>query len=418
MLDFCSNCIQIRHGSGQYYDHANRKVAYIQPNKGFNRLLHPVFMESSRPRPSILSLFDPLCLELNRAASPDSDKENDFSDLFNPSGTHKYIHAPPRSLKRRLVDVGDTTVELPDTNTLLSDELEQEISYIVDDDESDTLTFRDMAKAATPTWSPRNARELEMPKAFPPPRTPLTEISLKRELTPLAPKKPYKRQPVFTTSNSSQSACPILPPCSSSDSPSSCPPSHAEVPEVRVDDESALQGSSITANSLGDMSESLSSCTINRSILSEMLVTEPAVPTVILPSPCVASAPSRPQAKTRHLSPMLPADNVNRYSVDLQTSFQIHFPSHDTTFDLLKDKVSFFGSRNEFDSFFNNLEGDSSLEDDISILGPECKVENKSEVSPMVTLNQAQSVVSSVKQPIDHPTPVSKDAGEIYSESV
>lgn len=336
-------------------------------------------MEFSRPRPSILSLFDPLSLaELDRA---DSDKENDFldtSDFFKPSGTLKHIHVPPRTLKRRLVDVGDITVE-PNMDALLSDEVEQEISYIVDDDENDTLTFRDMAEAATPKWSSRHATGLETPKVSPP-RNPLAEILLKDELTPLARKKLYRHQPVFTTPKGSEPARLILPPSISSDNSLGCP-------EVRVNDEPVPQSSS----------ESSFPLTLNQSMPAETLVTGTSL---VAPAPCPA------QPRTRHLSPTSPADNTNRYSVDLQTSFQLHFPSHDTTFDLLKDKISFFSSRKEFDSFFNDLEGDTSLDVDISIPEPGG---NDSRVS-------SPTVAKSDKRLIDHPTPLSKDVGEICSE--
>jgi hypothetical protein len=347
-------------------------------------------MEFSRPRPSILSLFDPLSLtELDRA---DSDKENDFpdtSDFFKPSGTLKHIHVPPRTLKCRLVDVGDVTVEHPNITALLSDEVEQEISYIVDDGEDDTLTFRDMAKAATPKWSSRHATGLETPKVSPLPRNPLAEILLKDELTPLARKKPYRHQLVSTTPKGSEPACLIFSPSIHSDNSSGCP-------EVRVNDEPVPQSSS----------ESLFPLTLNQSLPAETLVTGTSL---AVPAPCPA------QPRTRHLSPTSPADNTNRYSVDLQTSFQLHFPSHDTTFDLLKDKISFFSSRKEFDSFLNNLEGDTSLDDDISIPEPG---ESDSRVSSPKTLNQVQCVAKSDKRLIDHPTPLSKDGGEICSEFI
>ena len=210
-------------------------------------------MEISRPRPSILSLFDPLSSELDGATSSDSDKENDTYDFFKPA-TLKPIYVPTRTLKRRLVDVGDITVEQPDMNALLSDELEQEISYIVDDDENDTLTFRDMAKAATPKWSSRHATVSELPKVSSP-RTPLSEISLKDELTPLARKKPYKRQ-LVPTPKGPEPACLVFPSSISSSSSSSCPPSYTDVPEVRVNDGPVPQSPSIPANSLGDSSES------------------------------------------------------------------------------------------------------------------------------------------------------------------
>ena len=355
-------------------------------------------MEISRPRPSILSLFDPLSSELDRATSSDSDKENDTYDFFKPAGTPKHIYVSSRTLKCRLVDVGDITVEHPDMNALLYDELEQEISYIVDDDENDTLTFRDMAKAATPKWTSRQATILEMPKVSSP-RTPLSEISLKDELTPLARKKPYKRQLVPTSSNRSESACLLFPPYISSGSSSSRPPSYTEVPEVRVNDESLPQTSSSPANSLADSPESTP---------AEMLVTRTLQSSLLAPAPCSA------QPRTRHLSPPSPPDNANRYSVDLKTSFQIHFPSHDATFDLLKDQIPFFGSGNEFDSYLNSLEGDSSPDDDILMPGSGSKIEKDSGVSSTSKLDQAQSVVKSDKL-IDHPT---KHVGEICSKFI
>ena len=358
-------------------------------------------MENSRPRPSILSLFDPLSSELDSATSSDSDKENDTSDFFKPAAL-KHISVPSRTLKRRLVDVGDVTVEQPDINALLSDELEQEISYIVDDDENDTLTFRDMAKAATPKWSSRHTTVLETPKVSSP-RTPLSEILLNDDQTPLARKKPYKRQ-LVPTPKGPEPACLVFPSSISSSSSSSCPPSYTDVPEVRVNDGPVPQSPSIPANSLGDSSESL-------------FPHNQSIPTETLPSSLVVPVPCPVRPRTRHLSPTSPTDNANRYSVDLQTSFQIHFPSHDTTFDLLKDKISFFGSGNEFDSYLNNLEGDSSLDD---ILIPESgskMVKGKDSKAPStITLNQVQSVVKSDKL-IDHPTPLSKDVGEIVQSS-
>ena len=389
----------------------SRKIAYTWPNNPILQLFtcSDSVMEISRPRPSILSLFDPLSSELDSATSSDSDKENDTSDFFKPAGTLKHIYVPPRTLKRRLVDVGDITVEQPDMNALLSDEVEQEISYIVDDDENDTLTFSDMAKAATPKWSSRHATVLDMPKTSSP-RTPLSDISLRDELTPLARKKPHKRQLVPTTPKGSESACLVFRSSISSGSSSSCPPSYAEVPEVRVNDEPVPESSLIPVNSLGDSSESLFSHTLNQSIPAETLVSGTLPSSLVVPAPC----PALP--RTRHLSPTSPADNANRYSVDLQTSFQIHFPSHDTTFDLLKDKISFFGSGNEFDSYLSNLEGDSSL-DDILIPGSGSKIEKDVEVSSTITLNQVQSVVKSDKL-IEHPTPVSKDVGEICSDFI
>ncbi|KAJ7170130.1 hypothetical protein C8R46DRAFT_1217726 [Mycena filopes] len=63
----------------------------------------------NRPRPSVLALFDPLTAR--DAHSPDSDKENTLPDSDFFAQTHVQYYSPVR-LTRRLVEVGDVTVEV------------------------------------------------------------------------------------------------------------------------------------------------------------------------------------------------------------------------------------------------------------------------------------------------------------------
>ncbi len=76
----------------------------------------------------------------------------------------------------------------------MEEELEEIKSNINENDDGDTLTWRDMAKAATPKWSGRRATAYTTPIASPTPRTPLAEISLKDETTPIARNKSYRKQ--------------------------------------------------------------------------------------------------------------------------------------------------------------------------------------------------------------------------------
>jgi len=58
------------------------------------------------------------------------------------------------------------------------------------------------------------------------------------------------------------------------------------------------------------------------------------------------------------------SNNANRYSIDLQTSFQLHLSTAETTFDLLNDKISFFSSKNGQDTFLDVLEEGPSFDDE------------------------------------------------------
>ena len=348
------------------------QIAYTTPNKGLhksersNSISTP--MEPHRPRPSILSLFDPLSLSSN--------KENEFvgeSSFFHTSDTcnepqHR-VHIPTR----RLIDVGDMTIDAPDMHDLLvdQDDLEHEINQSVaeEEDDNETLTFRDMAKAATPKWSGRHVTSFATPKSSPTPRTPLVEISLKDEVTPVARKKPFRR-PIQAESKISR----VEFDATLADTHRITSPELSEISErtaIRNVSTPSIEISTDEVTPEGKSSiEGLGSsvCTLNLPTPTDTLIADTSIPHVVSPpsphtSPNTLLPPPthtrlRPTSNSR-ASPRAPS----RYSVDLQSSFQLHLSSSESTFDLLNEKISFFSSKDDNDSFLINLENDDSFGD-------------------------------------------------------
>lgn len=157
-------------------------------------------MAANRPRPSLINLFDPLANSANNGETPstpqrreatsepsDADKENvnsnnPFNTLTMSMFANKIIkpspHPQPAPLRRRLVDIGDMTLEdasLPDL--LLDESIEDAFSvsfeHSPEEDENATLSFRDMVKAATPlrnlktisessTWGPSSMARMPL----------------------------------------------------------------------------------------------------------------------------------------------------------------------------------------------------------------------------------------------------------------
>lgn len=325
-------------------------------------------MEPLRPRPSILSLFDPL--------SCSSNKENDFvgeTSFFHSSDTHnepeQRVHIP----RRRLIDVGDMTLDAPDMLDLFvdQDDLEHEINQSVAEEEEDneTLTFREMAKAATPKWSDRHVTSFATPQSSPTPRTPLVEISLKDEATPVARKKPFRRPiPVESKISRVESEATLTDThrIASSD-PSEISESTTiqsiSTPSIEISTDEATPEGKPAMEGLGS-----SICTLNLPTPSDALIADTSMPH-IEPPPSPHTSPNTllpPPTHTR----LRPTSNSragsstsSRYSVDLQSSFQLHLSSSEATFDLLNEKISFFSSKDDNDSFLNNLENDDSFGD-------------------------------------------------------
>ncbi|KAF8973594.1 hypothetical protein BDZ97DRAFT_1775886 [Flammula alnicola] len=373
---------------------------------------------AQRPRASILSLFDPLSL------SPGSDKENNVGEVsfFHPPDSRK-VQPALHTLRRRLIDVGDMTVDEPNIHDLLDDEDDFDAlnAGIAEDDDGDTLTWRDMAKAASPKWPARHATSLTTPKASPTPRTPLAEIFFKDETTPVARKKPYRRQIIPAASKLSQmdhvaesshalspSSCEKIlktPTARETSFPSRSTPS-IEISDVDVGTQGAPAGSNFSGEVLGS-----SVCTLNLPPPTGALIADTSIPISISPSSSQSSSspnallclPLPTQAKLRpNLHSQTSMDN--RLSVDLQSSFQLHLSSSDAKFDLLNEKISFFSSKDGMDSFLNNLEVDNSFgEDEFAFVQP--TVEKINDSSPETSSPAPPNLISPVmkEKPAHHP---------------
>lgn len=328
-----------------------------------------------RPRDSILSLFDPLSL------SPISDKENNFgeSSFFRPSGPRTPAQHVPR---RRLIDIGDMTVDEPDMHDLLAmeEELEEINSNIIENDDGDTLTWRDMAKAATPKWPGRRATAFTTPKASPNPRTPLAEISFKDEETPTA-RKSFRKQILQAPSKLARVDSPPTSPLSTDfsaritleppkDNIASSSPIIAPVIEISDVDSDAQSIVPCSVSLHGALGSSV--CTLDLPSASENLIADSSLPLNASASSSQSSDAllflPLPQPQPRPNGSSL-TNSDNRMSIDLQSSFQLHLSSSDTTFDLLNEKISFFSSKGGMDGFLKDVEIDTSFgEDDLDAI--------------------------------------------------
>lgn len=155
-------------------------------------------MTTNGPRPSLINLFDPLVnstVNLDTPLTPlrrdvVADKENANSNSpFNNSDMSIFVakiskpspHPQPRPLRRRLVDIGDMTLEDASCpEALLDESIEDELNacfeQTTEDDENATLTFRDMVKAATPIKKHNAAHESEAHIPSRTTRTPLANL--------------------------------------------------------------------------------------------------------------------------------------------------------------------------------------------------------------------------------------------------
>ncbi|KAF8640698.1 hypothetical protein AX17_000354 [Amanita inopinata Kibby_2008] len=309
-------------------------------------------MNAARPRHSVLSLFDPLAAtdipstppRIN--TSPDSDKENNspppenhltFSAFFNR--THQQQSFPPVSLlRKRLVDIGDLTLDDASTLDMVKEEQEPLTGQVVESD-----TTADYC--------------LETPIALAHPRTPLADITLGEcdrmplvctrvdalQLDPPSPSLRAVRQEASNatvhvdqqtflfdgipgkTLNSTDAV--MEPPSVTSEvqTPAIVICAWDSMTETSPDTQFPIceDHSRENSNSALDSSSPLPSCPTE-------VETEPLAESS---SQAVAHSTLRPRS-----SNTLPLDS-NRFSIDLQTSFQMHLHS-DASFDLLNDKIT------------------------------------------------------------------------------
>lgn len=288
--------------------------------------------------------------------------------------------------KRRLIDIGEMTIDDASMNAMLTDAdegLEEEFTSDVEDDENVTLTFQDMAIAATPNWK---RRQDDKPSLTP--RTPLGDLSLDPDATPIARTKVYKRLPMNCRSEPYSDANTTFEPAPNSVNSTPMPASDAEPtnyennydhasPASLVQYETKTVASSNPSHSTAvDSQLGNSVCTLNLPTSVGPLITDSTIPVFISPpsptSPvevCDSSprdTSSFAQPTLRPNPPSTSSQDSNRFSIDLHSSFQLHMQSPDSTFDLLNDKISFFHPR-------NGMDGDDSF--DTSLDPPEMEAE-------------------------------------------
>lgn len=329
----------------------------------------------SRPRPSVLSLFDPLLATQEPSTPPrngtpeaDSDKENSnpprtdltLTTFFNR--TYKPNHQlEVKPLRRRLVDVGDVTVDDVD-DCLLAEDPDSDDGALdladLEDNENDTLTFRQMAEAATPKWNSsfrRSKFQTPSPSVL---RAPLSELSLDADATPLAK---HKLNFKHTSSGPSMLSKGELPSITLT---STDPVSRQPQPRCSNLHENG-EASSRPGASCNSLLNSVSSIQLHSAGLPGSLLTETVAPNFAA-SVAHSEASSNSSIPPSHLRPNPPktsSHDTNRNSIDLQTSFQLHL-GNGSDFDLLNDKVTFLGtSRNasylDDDTSFDLSFGDS-----------------------------------------------------------
>ncbi|KAF8633035.1 hypothetical protein AX15_001625 [Amanita polypyramis BW_CC] len=274
-----------------------------------------------RPRHSVLSLFDPLAATdapstpPRDSVSPDSDKENSsppltLSAFFGRTYKQQQQQQQPCPTvalpRKRLVDVGDTTLEDISALDLLADGQEQ------------------------PSRNEPNADSGVLLQ----PRTPFAELTLRDiDSTPLARTRGHPYQP---------SAPSLLSQLMSDDELAPGPddsPTHGMADKVIGDAGSTtVQASEIYAPEIV-----VSACHPDKLVGDDFqsdMTRDVVLPSFSSPEP-VHEGPSL-QGITHsslRLHPPTTAPYSNRVSIDLQASFQLHFQS-DTSFDLLNDKIS------------------------------------------------------------------------------
>ncbi|KAG5654730.1 hypothetical protein H0H81_007486 [Sphagnurus paluster] len=333
-------------------------------------------MHATRPRESILDLFDPLASQppSRDAPSPDSDKENSSPPLsHDASMTAAFFkrtpkHASPVVLKRRLIDVGDVTVDDPSMLAMLTEEEELDESMCDDDD---TLTLPTLP-SKTPA---RIAIINDAHSSTVTTRTPLGEISLEREITPMAQTKMYKRPPptlhstpsiIIPASTDVSSIDSVINAVNASDASFASPgPANTSIhfsdPQPLHDLPGDTDMPQITISAADELSESLSALHLDpptKTLSGD--VSRPSVSSPLAQSSEASPSQLHPGLRPQRLSGSPHRDN--RLSIDLCSSFHLQMQSAEASFDLLNDKISFFSSTGGMDSFLSSMEEDESFD--------------------------------------------------------
>ncbi|KAG2071839.1 hypothetical protein BDR04DRAFT_1142121 [Suillus decipiens] len=363
-------------------------------------VLHsPLCTTMSRPRYSVLNIFDPLnATPRSEVTTPDSlsgsDKENaepshesyyesdklTMTAFFNRTYKTQNKYYSPVVLRTRLVDVGDTTI-MDETADLLNGLTIEEVAEDDVDNASlvhESMDMDEQDSLATPMNSPprhthnrHNSAQTPLSEETPTPhiqRTPLADISMDatpvpRKVVKLAlasPETPNSgverySSPVTAVRASHATLAPAGSPLASvinainftdKNVPSvGSIPEHA-TPTIVVSREGNL------GSSTAELSPSPSTALLTHTHVSASMLTPSDVPlsppskdqTQSSPSHDTLTAPTaRPRLRARAHTTSSPSFNPRRNSVDLHSSFNLQLNCPDASFDLLNDRISFFG---------------------------------------------------------------------------
>ena len=353
----------------------------------------------NHPRYSVLNLFDPLTTtmtptkdaEIDReVTTPDSaagsDKENaapqssvathhesdklTMTAFFNRTYKIQHTHFSSLPHRKRLVDVGDATVTIDDPLEMLSvlaiseagaDDMEENPSS------GDHVSFDDYL--ATPVTNRRSEADeacTPRPSSFAKQvRSPLADISLDATPVPRKIGKPATNVAAFDHQPSPTVV--RVPHPSSLATLTQSPLSHVAITmdSSRGDEEGISPLTGIPPEDDGviivvsEPSNTDDTLTISTSfpLLTETHLSESALPPSpssinkelpqdILEDPACLSADIRPRPqRTRSNTLSAPGGSLDpsRLSVDLQSSFNWQLQCPDVSFDLLNDRISFFG---------------------------------------------------------------------------
>jgi hypothetical protein len=354
----------------------------------------------SRPRYSVLNLFDPLnATPRSEVTTPDSlsgsDKENaepsyesyyesdrlTMTAFFNRTYKTQSKHYSPVVLKTRLVDVGDMTI-MDETADLLNGlTIEEEPE---DDDDNASLVHESMDideqdSLATPMNSPPrqmhnryNSAQTPLSEQTPAPhiqRTPLADISMDATPVPRIVAKPALASSEVLNSGVERYSSPVTAVRASHATlaPAGSPlasvinainftdqnlPSVGHIPEHTTPTIVVSTRQENLSSSTAQLSPSPSTALLTNTYLSESVLTPSDAPlsppakyqNQSSPSYDTLTAPTaRPRLRPRAHTTSSPSFNPRRNSVDLQSSFNLQLNCPDASFDLLNDRISFFG---------------------------------------------------------------------------
>ncbi|KAK1228504.1 hypothetical protein PQX77_008444 [Marasmius sp. AFHP31] len=326
----------------------------------------------NRPRPSILEQFDPLISEEKEPATPtalDSDHEDgsDFSDKENavPAAGEismctfftkgcKTAYPTPIKLTKRLIDVGDVTINGEDNEPECNSE----------DDDADDENTGVFSLPMTP--KPRSM--VKSPISTP--RTPLADITIE-DVSPLPRQKKtfHSRYSPQIVHKSLESPPPPLPHSSLSFVINAVNSTGAAFGKSQAS--TTKPGLLVPNNHPGSSTPEIQVYSPEEDLgKSESLLNR--VPAPFTMSEIDGDDADTPSDTSLLALPIPRASPVNtssgdpiRQSLDLHASFQLQFQSPESSFDLLNDKISFLEGHSKVLSSFS-LDEDSDHQEDNS----------------------------------------------------